>query len=273
LETIEAMLTLKKYSDLDRIVSVFAGGNYNLFVLLGSPGHAKSRTVRAAVEASREPFLWVRNTVSAFRLYLDLFKNRQAKLLVIDDVDAFYADRNLVRLLKCLCETEEVKTLAWHTDAARLGREGVPREFEISMKVAVISNDLKRLNANVGALEDRGRVFSFEPDAREVHERARAFFDDAEIIEFIEARLGLLSKRLSLRDYWKAYEDKAGGLDWRRMFLEDKGLTDEGLVLAGLMTASYATEEERVREYVNLTGRSRATYFRRKREMSVGRDT
>jgi hypothetical protein len=262
------MLTLKRYSDLDRIVGVFAAGNYNLFVLIGSPGHAKSRTVRAAVEAGGEPFVWIKNTVSAFRLYLDLYKNRHAKLLVIDDVDSFYSDRNLVRLLKCLCETEEAKTLAWHTDAAGLEREGVPREFAVSVKVAVISNDLKRLNANVGALEDRGRVFWFEPDSREVHERAGHFFEDREIYEFVEERLHLLNGKLSLRDYRKCYEDKVGGLDWRGMFLEDKGLTEEGLILARLMATSYATEEERVRDYVGLTGRSRATYFRKKKGMA-----
>jgi hypothetical protein len=263
------MLTIKKYNELDRVVKVFAAGNYNLFVLLGGPGQAKSRTVRAAVEASGEPFVWVKNTVSAFRLYLDLFKNRNAKLLVIDDVDSFYSDRNLVRLLKCLCETEAVKTLAWHTDAARLEKEGVPREFDASLKVAIISNDLKRLNVNVGALEDRGRVFSFEPEAREVHERAKGFFGDQEIVEFVGARLHLVNGRLSLRDYWKAYEDKLGGLDWRRMFLEDKGVSDEGLILAELMETSYATEEERIRDFVRLTGRSRATYFRRKQAMGT----
>src|SRR5262249_43782264 len=37
--TNRAMVTLKRYSDLDRIVSVYAAGNYNLFVLIGSPGH------------------------------------------------------------------------------------------------------------------------------------------------------------------------------------------------------------------------------------------
>ncbi len=261
------MLTLRTYRELDRVVNVFAGGGYNLFVLLGNPGHAKSRTMRSSVEASGEPFVWIRNTVSAFRLYLDLYKNRHAKLLVIDDVDSFYSDRNLVRLLKCLCETEELKQLAWHTDAARLEKEGVPREFTVSMRVAIIANDLKRLNANVGALEDRGRVFSFEPDAPEVHERAKGFFEDQEIIEFVGARLNALNGRLSLRDYWKAHEDKLGGLDWQQMFLEDKGLTTEELFMAKLMATSYATEEDRIRDYVSLTGRSRATYFRRKKAM------
>lgn len=259
------MLSLRSYAELDQIVKVFAGGGYNLFIVVGGPGQGKSRAVRAAVEASGEEFLWIKSTVSAFRLYLDLYKHRHVKLLVIDDVDSFYTDRNLVRLLKNLCETEEVKTLAWHTDAARLEREAVPREFTVSMRVAILANDFRTLNKNVNALEDRGRVFSFEPDAREVHRRAGSWFEDDEIYGFIGERVHLLNGRLTLRDYLKAAEDKAGGLDWRRMLLDDKGVTDEALVFARLIETPFATEEERVRQFIMQTGRSRATYFRRKK--------
>jgi hypothetical protein len=167
------MLRLRTYEELDRVISVFAAGRYNLMVLIGHPGLAKSRTTRTAIEASGQTYLWLRGTLSGFRLYQELYKHRDSKLLVIDDVNNFYNDKALVRLLKCLCETEDIKTVAWYTDAARLDEAEIPREFEVGMKVAVITNDLKRLNANVGALEDRGRVFSFEPDAREVHERAK----------------------------------------------------------------------------------------------------
>ena len=266
------MLPLRTYAELDRVVKVFARGGYNLFIIVGGPGQGKSRTVREAVEATGEEFLWVKNTVSAFRLYLDLYKHRHCKLLVIDDVDSFYTDRGLVRLLKALCETEDVKTLAWHTDAARLERESVPREFTLSMRVAILANDFRTLNKNVNALEDRGRVFHFEPDAREVHRRAGLWFDDDEIYGFIGERLHLLNGKLTLRDYLKAAEDKAGGLDWRRMLLADKGVTDEELVFARLIETPYATEEERVREFVRQTGRSRATYFRRKKAMATANE-
>jgi hypothetical protein len=207
--------------------------------------------------------------VSAFRLYLDLYRRRDAAMLVIDDVDSFYSDKPLVRLLKGLCETEEVKRLAWHTDAARLGQENVPREFETRMRVAIIANDLKRLNANVHALEDRGRVFHFDPDAAQVHAQAATWFGDPEILAFVGDRLGLLNRHLSLRDYKKAAEDKAAGLDWRRMLLEEKGIDDEELILGRLLETPFRTEQERAAEFNRLTGLSRATYYRRRRSPVV----
>ncbi len=42
------------------------------------------------------------------------------EFIVIDDVNAFYADRSGVRLLKSLCQTEEEKAAAWHSDARSL---------------------------------------------------------------------------------------------------------------------------------------------------------
>ena len=50
-------------------------------------------------------------------MYVKLYRHRD-EFVVIDDVDALYADRSGVRLLKCLCQTEEEKAVAWHSDAA-----------------------------------------------------------------------------------------------------------------------------------------------------------
>jgi hypothetical protein len=31
--------------------------------------------------------------------------------------------------MKCLCQTEDEKAVAWHSDARSLERQGIPREF------------------------------------------------------------------------------------------------------------------------------------------------
>ena len=47
--------------------------------------------------------------------------------MVIDDVDSLYANRNGIRLLKCLCQTEPEKSVAWQSASRSLEREGVAR--------------------------------------------------------------------------------------------------------------------------------------------------
>ena len=104
-------------------------------------------------------------------MYAKLYRHRD-EFVVIDDVDALYADRSGVRLLKCLCQTEEEKAVAWHSDARSLERQGIPREFTTKSRVVIIANDWKTLNKNVAALQDRGHVVFFEPSAAEVHAQA-----------------------------------------------------------------------------------------------------
>ena len=113
-------------------------------------------------------------------MYAKLYRHRD-QFVVIDDVDALYADRSGVRLLKCLCQTEEEKAVAWHSDARSLERQGISREFTTKSRVVIISNDWKTLNKNVAALQDRGHVLLFQPSVAEVHAQAGKWFDDREI--------------------------------------------------------------------------------------------
>ena len=105
-------------------------------------------------------------------------------------MDGLYADRSGVRLLKCLCQTEEEKSVAWHSDARSLEKYGIPREFTTASRVVIISNDWKTLNRNVDALQDRGHVLLFQPSAAEVHRKAGEWFDDAEIYDWFANRTG-----------------------------------------------------------------------------------
>ena len=145
-------------------------------------------------------------------MYEKLYRHRD-QFVIIDDVDSLYADRSGIRLLKCVSQTEEDKTVAWHSDAKRLEKHGIPREFITKSRVCIISNDWKTLDQNVAALQDRGHVLLFEPSAVEVHAKAGTWFTDAEIYEWFGQNLHRVRKP-SFRHYVRARELKAGGLDW-----------------------------------------------------------
>ena len=81
----------------------------------------KSRLLQAAVGSQGA---WIDGSVTPFGLYRELYRNRD-ELVVLDDVDGLYRDRAALRLLKCVCQTEPVKRVAWYSDAATLRREGI----------------------------------------------------------------------------------------------------------------------------------------------------
>ena len=180
-------------------------------ILVGAGGLAKSRSVRAVLGDGEA--CWIEGNATPFGMYAKLYRHRD-QFVVIDDVDALYADRSGVRLLKCLCQTEEEKAVAWHSDARSLERQRIPREFTTKSRVVIISNDWQTLNKNVAALQDRGHVLHFEPGAAEVHREAGRWFDDAEIYRWFGENLHRV-REPSLRHYVRARETQGGrhGLD------------------------------------------------------------
>src|SRR5713101_8313220 len=147
---------LTTFAELEPYVRAFGAGHLNLLMIFGPPGVGKSRSVRQALGSQ---VCWIGGQATPFGIYLQAYEHRH-KPIVLDDVDGLYADRLGIRLLKALGQTERTKTLSWQTAAPTLDRQGVPRQFTTTSRVALIGNDWKSLNADVAALEDRGHFSS-----------------------------------------------------------------------------------------------------------------
>ncbi len=157
------------------------------------------------------------------------------------------------RLLKCLCQTEEEKAVAWHSDARSLERQDIPREFTTKSQVVIISNDWKTLNMNVAALQDRGHVVLFQPGAAEVHAQAGKSFDDPEIYEWFARNLHRV-REPSMRHYVRARELKAAGMDWTDVLVaeaENKRARHAAELLA---SAAYGSTAAQARAFVEQGG-------------------
>jgi hypothetical protein len=115
-------LHVSTYERLEADLRAFAAGHFHLLILVGSGGLAKSCSVRSVLGGKG---CWIEGNATPFGMYVKLYRHRD-QFVVIDDVDALYADRSGVRLLKCLCQTEEAKAVAWHSDARSVERQGIP---------------------------------------------------------------------------------------------------------------------------------------------------
>ena len=120
----ESAIRLATYAELETFVRAFAAGSFNLLVLLGAPGLQKSRSVREALPDA----CWIEGHATALGIYTRLWEHRDEPV-IIDDVDSLYSNPGAVRLLKCLCQTERRKTVAWESDAPALRRDNIPKRF------------------------------------------------------------------------------------------------------------------------------------------------
>jgi hypothetical protein len=260
---------VRTYEEMSRFVGAFARGHLNLLILIGAPGLGKSRTVRQAVGPEA---CWVEGNATPFGLFGKAYHNR-GRLVVIDDVDDLYSEPAAVRLLKCLCQTEREKSLAWHSATTALEREGIPRQFVTTSRVAILCNTWRELNDNVRAIQDRGHVILFEPTPEEVHREVGGWFADAEVYDWFSRHLHLVAS-LSMRHYVRASELRQAGLDWKEA-VPLLPLGSRALLVTRLRAdPQFATEEERARAFVKVGGGCRATYFnharRLKRSLNTG---
>jgi hypothetical protein len=213
---------------------------------------------------------WIEGNATPFGMYVRLFRHKD-RFVVIDDVDALYADRSGVRLLKCLCQTEKEKSVAWHSDARSLERQGIPREFTTKSRVVIIANDWKTLNRNVAALQDRGHVLLFQPSAAEVHAQAGKWFDDREIYEWFAVNLHRIGEP-SLRHYVRAKELKAAGMDWTDVLAVEAENKRARLVAELMQSREFGSTRERVEAFIERGGGCRATFFNHRRQLIGGDD-
>jgi hypothetical protein len=255
-------VVLRTYEKFETYLRAFAAGHMNLVILVGDAGLSKSRTVRSVLE---DDVCWIEGNATPFGIYEKLYRCRD-KFTVIDDVDSIYADRAGIRLLKCLCQTEDEKTVAWHSDARRLERHGIPREFSTKSRVIIICNDWKTLNRNVAALEDRGHVLVFQPSAVEVHRRAGSWFKDKEIYRWFGDNLHRIPV-LSLRHYLRAEELKAARLDWTEVLRTETENPRARIAAEVMADASHRTTGARVDAFEKLGGGCRATFFNYRRRL------
>jgi len=245
------------YEELWQFVDAFAKEKLNLLILVGPAGTAKSQSVQAAIG---DKACWIEGNATAFGIFTKLWKHRD-KLVVIDDVDSLYADRAAVRLLKCLCQTNPVKTVQWNTAAVGKDAEGVPKEFQTSSRVCIIANDWKTLDANTAAVQDRGHLVFFEPTAVEVHRQVAEWFDDEAIFDWFGEHLHLIPNP-SMRNYVRAAELKNAGIDWVQVLLSD-AVPKKALLISKLRADSrFKEERDRVKAFSEAGGGGKTTYYK-----------
>jgi hypothetical protein len=249
-------LVLRTYEELRQYVRAFAQGHLNLLLLTGNPGLGKSRELKSALGPDA---CVIEGNTTAFGMYLRLFEATDLPVL-IDDVDSLHRDRDAVRLLKCLCQSDPVKTISWNSEARTLTKRNIPRQFSTTSKVAIIANDWRQVNLDIAALEDRGHRIEFAPDAAEVHRTVADWFWDQEVFDFVGQRLPII-QRPSFRHYLRAAELKQAGMDWRLSVLAS--CASGKLLIVALLKANdkYASEEQRAQAFVAAGHGCRASYF------------
>jgi hypothetical protein len=269
------------YLEHEKYIKLFRDGDINLLVVTGPAGTQKTTLAKKII---KDNAVTITTHTTPFGLYRQLYHHRNENL-ILDDVDHIHKDKQMVRLLKALTDSTEVRIMGWHTAAAVFGEDAenndddndtLPTQFETKSRCLIISNDWEALNAHVRALNDRGIVVHFHPSNIEIHKRVKEWFADQEVYHFIEQNLGFI-KHLSMRNYVEAAKMKNAKkvkIDWKQALFNHWKVDDKLAAVARLLRDGKQTQNERINRFYRMTGGSRATYFRKVEEVRgiVGND-
>jgi hypothetical protein len=243
----------------------FAQGLYNCLIFVGPPGRLKSSIIEAETKGQSH---LISGHAMPFEVFCEAQEHKDVPLLIIDDADGLYGKPQGQRLLKALTNPRTPKRVPW-TSNAPVSR-GLLKVFETNSKVCVIDNAWNTQNEHIAALEDRARLFLFDPPPAEVHKEMgqQNWFGVNEIYQFVGDSLCFFTD-LSARSYVKAAEAKVAGEDWRAYLLRaciDKA--DMNIILLEYEAAwRDRSVEEKAEEFQRRVGMCRATYFNRKRNL------
>lgn len=256
------MLTIKTYKELQNFISAFGQKKLNLLIIVSRGGLGKTFIVEDAL-IEQAPLI-ITGHCTPLRLYMEVLERTKEEkdfILVFDDVDALLLNKDVVALLKQLCDTKEVKTIKYLTTSPILKK--MPSEFETSCKVIMLMNTLKPEEPNVRALMSRAHLLNFTPPDKEIFDYMKNWATDKVILRFIE-QYAPFSKALNLRVYVRAKELKNSKLNWKQEVVNVLKIDQKLFEISNLLK-KYKTDKERVKEFVDKGLGARITFFRYKK--------
>lgn len=208
---------ITRYKELTEIVSAFAAEDSTLLglVIVGAPGTGKTTLRRALKDAHI-----MESVTTAYGLYKEVYEHSGSPIIVLDDVDTIWKDPRGLNILKCLLQTDRVKTLQWNT--SQPDRDQIPRKFQTSARILILANTIKGAGKNFKAVIDRVIGYRFAPTAQEVHWEVKkwpAGVVEPAVMNYIRHYLKFIHYP-SFRDYIKATQLHRANLPFHEMLLK-----------------------------------------------------
>ena len=277
----ENLALLDKYFEKPKeYIKAVANGNINALVLISEGGLGKSHLVFSTLSklgTLEEKFElgvdyeYVNTYTTSLGLYNTLYANRD-RVLILDDIEGLLEKNEGVSLLKsALWSPTGYRTVSWNSTTTK---RDAPARFEFKGQIILCLNKMPK-NANVQALLSRAIVqeinFSYDDKIKMMYEIAKTPYKDIdekeriEVMDFIKANSDDTVEDINFRTLIKGFELYRYSKDkWKDLTKEILSVNPDIRTLKDVMKDKNMVKEQ-IRSFCELTGHSRATFFRWKK--------
>jgi hypothetical protein len=266
---------------------------HGLFVA-GPGGLGKSLTISKTLADEGVFPVLVNSHITPLSLYTTLFHNRTEQILWLDDCDSVYTSMPILGLLRSALWGQGERIVTYTSSQL----EALPSRFEFSSAIIFCANSIPKRNEAFKAVLSRVDVFELTATNADILEQMRSLAAKGygaltpeecfEVVEFIEKAGG--TRQLNMRLYEpslrKVEYAAHAGIDWRELVrsqLDQIGTSDgvpkpldtkgHDMRVMAQALATYPASVKMQEEYwCRGTGRSRASFFRAKREYQTQRE-
>jgi hypothetical protein len=248
---------IKTFAEYRKMVDAFYRKAFNLLVIVGKPGLSKSKEFELRLKKGES--YRIKGHATPYHTYKELWWHKH-ELVVIDDGELLWKEKDGRILLRSLTEAETYKEVFWASANKDLAKLGIPTSFRTRSKVAVICNKFVFGKADeYEAIMDRAQMVYFDPTPLEVHTNTADWFWDQEIFDYVGNRLSVITN-LTARTYIRALERKTAGMDWRKL-IDEVYCYNFAVALVQELETSDLPKLQRIATFKTKTGMSQATYY------------
>jgi len=246
-------------------------------ILFGEGGLGKSYLTLKTLKDNNlkvyDDYAYLKGYMTTLELYHFLYENRN-KLIILDDINILDNENNLNLLKGCLDDNN--RWVSYSTTSEKLK---APNQFLFNGKMILLLNCKPSTNPSLRAVETRvfnyEVGFDFKTKIKLMHELSKKEYKGLskekrfEIVRFIKKNTSEGTINLNFRLLFQLYEcylyDKNNFEELAKGILKD----DEDLNLLRDLLDKNNEVKNACREWMQITGKSRATFFRFKKRLRL----
>lgn len=277
------------YTEMDAVCQMVCAGISNGALIWGEGGTGKTfRCIKHCVDANVE-WEYLDSFATPASLYAFLYKNKDKDVLLIDDLASFLSDVKILAFLKAALWASVGNKRIVNYESTKIMKDEkgklIPKKFEMNARIIIITNSLDKKSPHIRAV--LSRINEVELDIprdellRILEKIAESPYEDLDLGErmqvfrFLKDNTSNSTEDLNIRTMFKLFQyrryAKVAGNPNLFDILGLKILKrDETLVVveALLNDSSFLTEDDRINKFVELTKKTRATYYRLKKRLT-----